>query len=48
MKMKKNIYFLIIVGLVLLSSCASKNYLEKTVWMNVTPVEKDGVKGNHY
>jgi len=44
--MKINIYFFIIANLIILSSCARKNYLDKTVWMNVTPVEKDGVKGN--
>ena len=44
--MKKGIHIFIIVGLVLLSSCASKYNLNKTVWYNLSLVEKDGVKGN--
>lgn len=30
----------------MLASCASPNYLNKTVWVNTTPVEKEGIKGN--
>jgi hypothetical protein len=35
----KNLF--IILGLVLLSSCTTRNYLNKTVWINITPVAQD-------
>jgi hypothetical protein len=40
------VFVITVLGLVLTSSCATNNYLKKTVWINVTPVEKDGVTGN--
>jgi hypothetical protein len=40
--MKKNIYFTLV--LFLLSSCASYK-LDKTIWYNQSPAEKDGVRG---
>ncbi|MDR1348861.1 MAG: hypothetical protein LBJ63_10660 [Prevotellaceae bacterium] len=42
----KKTHILFLLCLTLLCSCATRNYLNKTVWLNVTPVEKDGVKGN--
>ncbi|GHT63309.1 hypothetical protein AGMMS50239_18990 [Bacteroidia bacterium] len=43
--MKKKYLFYVLV-LTLLCSCSSHKYLTDTVWVNVTPVEKDGIKGN--
>ncbi|MDR2065098.1 MAG: hypothetical protein LBP85_05250 [Prevotellaceae bacterium] len=44
--MKKNTLFFVLC-LILLSSCVSPNYLvNKTIWVNISPAEKDGVKGN--
>jgi len=40
----KHTYSLIILYLILLSSCSTYK-LDKTVWYNTSPVEKDGEKG---
>jgi hypothetical protein len=41
----KKAHIFIMLGIVLLNSCASYK-LDKTVWYNLSPAEKDGVKGN--
>ncbi|MDR1553093.1 MAG: hypothetical protein LBS69_06495 [Prevotellaceae bacterium] len=42
----KKLQIIIVLGLILLSSCASRNYsINKTIWFNLSPSEKDGVKG---
>ena len=43
--MKKIILSIVVTAGLMLSSCVSYK-LDKTIWVNVTPVEKDGVKGN--
>lgn len=43
--MKKNKILCISVLVFMLCSCAGKNYIKKTVWINATPVEYEGVKG---
>ena len=39
-------YLFYFVGFTLLCSCASRNYsINKTIWFNLSPAEKEGVKG---
>jgi hypothetical protein len=41
----KKLQIIIVLGFILLSSCATYK-LDKTVWYNLSPAEKDGVKGS--
>jgi uncharacterized lipoprotein YajG len=46
MNKMKNKCFIVLTLCLMLCGCAGQNHLKKTVWLNVTPVEKDGVEGN--
>lgn len=36
----------VITGFLLSNYCIGQNFLNKTVWLNVTPVEKNDISGN--